>query len=104
MAYTVGTRMRELSIRMALGAQRRDVLLLVMKDGMKLILIGLGLGLVLALGSSRLLTSQLYGVTAGDPVGPAGAIAILCAVAAFACWWPALRATRASALRALRAE
>jgi putative ABC transport system permease protein len=71
---------------------------------MKLVLVGVGIGLVLTLLSTGYLRAHLYSVSAHDPVAVTLSIAALCAVAVAACWWPARRATRADALAALRAE
>jgi len=104
MSYSVASRSRELAIRMALGAARRDVLALVMRDGLRLIAFGSVLGVVAAIGGGYLLRSQLYGTSMHDPLVLTLSLAALSLVAAFACWWPAHRATRTDALSALRAE
>jgi predicted permease len=104
MSYAVATRTRELSIRLALGALPRDVIRLVLVGGVKLVLIGVGIGLALTLVSTGYLRAQLYNVSAYDPLAVILSIAALFAVAVAACWWPARRATRADALAALRAE
>jgi predicted permease len=104
MAYAVATRQCEISIRMALGAVRRDVVGHVLRDGMQLMLAGLGLGLVAALGASRLLTSELYHIRSHDPFVLAGASLTLLGVALLACWVPAWRATRVDATAAMRAD
>ncbi|HEX2100899.1 MAG TPA: ABC transporter permease, partial [Candidatus Synoicihabitans sp.] len=104
MAYSVATRQRELSIRLALGAVRADIVRLVLRDGGKMILGGVGLGLILSLISTGFLRMQLYGVSARDPLVLGLSVAVLGGVAILACWWPAVRAARADALAALRAE
>ncbi|MBO0799425.1 MAG: FtsX-like permease family protein, partial [Blastocatellia bacterium] len=103
-AYSVSRRTREIGIRMALGAERRDVLKLVIGEGMLLTLIGLVIGLMAAAGLTRFLSDLLYGVSAVDPL-TFGAIALLLVgVALLACWIPARRATKIDPLAALRCE
>ena len=89
---------------MAIGAQPRDVLALVMGGGLKLVAIGIAVGLSVAFVLSRVLTSLLYGVTAHDPLVFAVNAALLVAIAMVACLVPAWRATRVSPLIALRAD
>ncbi len=104
MAYTVARRTREIGVRMALGAVAGDVVWLVMREVLALVGSGIALGLVAAWGLSRLVSSQLYGVTASDPATIAGAAAILALVAMLAGYIPARRATRVNPVRALRYE
>jgi putative ABC transport system permease protein len=89
---------------MALGAQTRDVLALIVKQGVMLVLIGLGLGMVGALALTRLLATLLFGVTAKDPMTFISIAALLSLVALLACFIPAWRATRVDPLEALRCE
>jgi predicted permease len=104
MAYTVGQRTRELGIRLALGAHPRQVLGLVMGQGLRLTLLGVGVGLLAAFGCTRLLASLLYGVDASEP-GVFLAVAVgLAAVSLLASWLPALRASRVSPSISLRSE
>ena len=104
MSYSVAQRTNEIGIRMALGAQTRDVLGLIVKDGMKLVLLGLVLGISGALGLTRLLSTLLFGVTTRDPVTFVAIAALLSFVAILACYIPAWRATRVDPLEALRCE
>jgi putative ABC transport system permease protein len=103
-AYSVVQRTQEIGIRMAIGAQRRDVLELVLRGGLKLVLIGVAFGLAGSLALTRILRSQLFGVTAHDPFTFVTIAALLLVVATLACLLPALRATRVDPLVALRAE
>ena len=104
MALTVTQRTRELGIRLALGAQRTDVFRLVLSQGMLLVLAGLTIGLLGALGAGRGLQSVLYGVGGFDLPAVSFALFALAAVALIACWLPARRATRVDPIEALRAE
>jgi putative ABC transport system permease protein len=104
MALSVTQRTRELGIRMALGAARSDVFRLVLGQGVALVSLGIGLGLIGALAASRALSSLLYGVGALDFSALAIAIASLATVALLACWLPARRATLVDPIEALRTE
>jgi macrolide transport system ATP-binding/permease protein len=104
MSYAVSQRTRELGMRMALGAQARDVLLLVIRQGMVLAVIGLVLGLTGALASTRLMTSVLVEVSPTDIVTFAGVTLLLALVVLIACYVPARRATKVDPLVALRCE
>ncbi len=104
LSYTVAQRQAEIAIRMALGAQRGDVLALVVRQGAVLVGTGAVLGLVAAAASSRILESFLYGVATDDVLTFIGAPVVLVAVALVACWLPARRATRVEPMRTLRFE
>jgi len=104
MALTVTQRTRELGVRLALGAQRADVFRLVLSQGMLLVLVGLTIGLLGAVGAGRGLQSVLYGVGGFDLPALSFALFALAAVALVACWLPARRATRVDPIEALRAE
>jgi ABC-type antimicrobial peptide transport system permease subunit len=103
-AYLVGQRTREIGVRMALGAGRRDVLRQVVGDGMRPVAVGMALGILLALGATRFLMSFLLGVSPLDALTFVGGAAILTAVALTASYLPARRAAATDPVRALRAE
>jgi putative ABC transport system permease protein len=104
LSYAVRQRTREMGIRLALGAQRRDVLSLVMKDGMRLAVAGAALGVAGALLLGRFLSGMLYGVRPSDPATYVAVTALILAVALVACFIPARRATRVEPVVALRSE
>ena len=103
-SYLVGQRVNEIGIRIALGAQRNHILRMIVGEGARLALVGTGIGLVTALGVTRIMASQLYGVSATDPLTYAGVAMILVGVALFACYIPARRAMGVDPMVALRYE
>jgi predicted permease len=103
-AYTVEQRTGEIGVRMALGAQARDVLRLILNQGMKPVVIGLAIGIVSAFALGRLIASQLYEVSAHNPALLAGATILLATIALIACLLPARRATLVDPIQALRTE
>jgi predicted permease len=102
LSYSVNQQTREIGLRMALGAQRRDVLRLVLGQGLQLTLIGLGIGVVAALGLMRVMVSLLFNVRAYDPATYTAVTVLLTAVALLACYLPARRAMRVDPMVALR--
>jgi predicted permease len=103
-SYTTRQRTHEIGIRVTLGATKRDVLRLVLGHGMRLMLIGVGVGLALAVASTRFLGPLLLGVTSTDALTFSSVAILLCAVAMFACFIPARRATRVDPIEVLRYE
>lgn len=104
LAYSVVRRTGEIGIRMALGALRRDVLWLIVKESLGVVMIGLACGVAASLALGRLLESMLFEIKPSDPVALASACALLLAVAALAAWLPARRASRIDPTEALRYE
>ncbi len=103
-AYSVTQRTHELGIRVALGAQSKDVLSLVIGQGMKLVVVGLGIGLAAAFGLTRLMRTLLFNINPGDPLTFALVAVALMGIALLACYLPALKATRVDPMVALRSE
>ena len=103
-SYSVNQRSQEIGIRMALGASPAMVRRLILRETMRLACVGVGIGLLAALLSTRMAASLLYGVTTTDPLTFAGTLLVLGGVAAFAGYLPALRAARIEPMHLLRAE
>lgn len=103
-AFGVAQRRREIGIRMALGAGARAVVVEVLRSGLRLTVVGIGAGLACSLVLGFALSKLLYGMSAVDPLVLCGGVGLLVAVAAFACWWPARRATRIDPAAILRSE
>jgi putative ABC transport system permease protein len=104
MGYAVAQRTREIGIRVALGAERGDIMTLIVRRGLMLTIIGASIGLVLALALTRALKSLLFGVSASDPLTFSAIVTLLVAVALVACYFPARRATKVDPIVALRNE
>jgi putative ABC transport system permease protein len=104
MAVAVAQRTREIGIRMALGAVRRDVLALVVRQGLSLAVAGLGVGIAGAIALTRVMRSLLFSVSATDPTVFGSIVALLAAIALLACYLPARRAARVDPMVALRQE
>ncbi len=104
LSYLVGQRTREIGIRIALGAARRDVLRMILTDGAWMTFIGIGIGIVAALGLTQLMSSMLFGVRPTDAATFFVVVFTLCLIAAVACYVPARRAMKIDPLIALRDE
>ncbi|HKS37679.1 MAG TPA: ABC transporter permease [Verrucomicrobiae bacterium] len=102
--FSVQQRVREIGVRMVLGAQRFDVLSLVMRQGLKTILVGVAFGVALAFATTRLMERLLYEIKPTDPLTFAGVSLVLVGVALLACWLPARRASKVDPMEALRCE
>jgi putative ABC transport system permease protein len=104
MSYTVGRRTQELAIRMALGADRSTMLRLVLREGLRLTLAGVAIGLAAALALSRVMAGYVYGIKSTDPLAFAAAALLMMLAALAACYIPARRAIGVDPMRALRTE
>jgi len=104
MIHSVSRRTHEMGVRMALGAQPGDLYRLVIGEGMLIVMVGVGIGVLGALGLTRLLTVLLYGVRPHDPLAMLASGVVLAAAGMAACYWPARRATRVDPTQALRSE
>jgi ABC-type antimicrobial peptide transport system permease subunit len=103
-SFAVNRRRREIGIRMALGAERNDVVRMVLREGMAFAAIGSVIGLIASLLTMRVLSSVLYGVKPTDPLAFAGSVAVVISVSLIACWIPARRAASIDPMQALRTE
>jgi putative ABC transport system permease protein len=104
MAYTVSLQTREIGVRMALGAQQRQILRMVLRRGVTLIAAGIAIGLAASYGLTRFLASQIWGVSATDPWAFGAVVVLVAGIGVLACYLPARRATRVDPLVALRYE
>lgn len=102
LAYTVSQRTRDISIRIALGADRRRILRMILRSGLSLVAIGIVVGLAASIGTNRLLIRQLWNISPHDPTTLLTAVAIILSIGLLACWVPALRAMRVEPTTALR--
>lgn len=104
MSYTVARQTKEIGVRMALGAQRGDILRMVLREAGVLVAVGLVLGVLASIAGGKLLSSLLFGVAARDPLTLSGVCGVLLLTGLFAAWWPARRAASTEPMQALRSE
>ncbi len=104
LSYLVGQRTQEIGVRMALGAERLDVLRMILTDGARMTFIGIGIGVIAALGLTHLMSSMLFGVKPSDPLTFGLVVVALCSIALLACYVPARRAMKIDPMIALREE
>ena len=104
MSYTVARQTKEIGVRMAIGAQRGDIVGMVLRDAGRLVLIGLVVGVIASLAGARLLQSLVFGIAPRDPFTLAAMCGLLVLTGLFAAWWPAKRAASIEPMQALRAE
>jgi ABC-type antimicrobial peptide transport system permease subunit len=104
LSYLVAQRTQEIGVRMALGARHVDVLRLVLVDGLRMMMVGVAIGVLAALGLTHWMSSMLFGVAPTDPLTFVAVAAVLCGIGLCACYVPARRAMRADPILALRHE
>src|SRR6185312_12235846 len=104
LAYSLAQRTQEIGVRLTLGATPASVVLMMLREGMKVVLFGAAIGWLVAFGLGWFFSQKLVGVPLGDPAIYLGVPAVLLAVAAFACWLPARKAASVDPMTALRAE
>jgi ABC-type antimicrobial peptide transport system permease subunit len=104
LSFAVARQTKEIGVRMAVGAQRGDIIRMVLRDAGKLILLGLVIGMIGALAGAHLLQSMVFGIAPRDPLTLACMCAVLLLTGLFAAWWPARRAAATEPMQALRAE
>ena len=104
MSYSVAQRTHEIGVRVAVGAAKTDILRMILREGMAITIVGIGIGLIGAFGVSSLVKSQLFGISSTDPLTFLGVVVTLAIVALAACYIPARRATRVDPMVALRYE